>query len=357
MKSRVYFIGVSNSDSAQATGEKLIRLLEESRLFDFIQKDDKVAVKMHFGEEGNTGFVKPEYLRAICDSIAKKQGEPFLADTNTLYRGKRTNSKDHLKLAYEHGFTRDKAGAQVIIPDDTKKGNTALVEINQKFVKQAKIAALFLKSDVILGVSHFKGHLMTGFGGALKNLGMGCATREGKLFQHSGVSPLIIEKNCDACGACVEICPVKAISIRDKKSHIESAKCIGCASCIAACEHGAIDVNWEAGGTDIQEKMIEYTKAVLKDKAEKRAFINFAVKITKECDCLAKDDPRIASDIGIFVSKDPVSIDKACFDSVIKASGKDIFKEAHPGRDGLKQLQYASTLGLGNLDYDLCEVS
>lgn len=356
MKSKVYFIGVTNSDDTQLIEAKLGRLLEESRVLDFIGKNNKVAVKMHFGEEGNTGFVKLEYLRLICEAIIKKEGAPFLADTNTLYRGRRTNSKDHLQLAYEHGFTKDRVGAEVIIPDDNKKENTATVNIGQKFIKKAKIASLFSRADIIIGVSHFKGHLMAGFGGALKNMGMGCATREGKLSQHSDVSPVVIGKNCTACGECVEICPVKAITIKDNISSIDNAKCIGCASCIAACKFGAIDVNWESGGMHLQQKMVEYAKAVLKGKAGRCAFINFAIKITKECDCLAKDDPRIAPDVGIFASNDPVSIDKACYDLINKANGRDIFKEAHPGRNGIKQLQYASTLGLGSLDYDLLEI-
>lgn len=357
MKSRVYFIGVSNSDDAQTIKLKLARLLEESRLLDFIHRDDKIAVKMHFGEEGNTGFVKPEYARIICEAAVKKQARPFLTDTNTLYRGRRMNAKDHLLLAYEHGFTKDKAGVEVIIPEDTRKEEAAGVKIDRKLIKIAKVASLFLKSDAIIGVSHFKGHLMTGFGGALKNIGMGCATIEGKLAQHSDISPVINRKICQACGACVEICPSKAIFIRDKKGLIDSSLCIGCASCIAICTRGAIDVNWEAGGERLQDKMIEYAFAILKQKVNKAVFVNFAIKITKECDCLAKDDPRIVPDVGIFASKDPVSIDKACFDSIIKAAGKDIFKEAHPKRDGSKQLHYASSLGLGSLDYDLIDIA
>lgn len=357
MKSKVYFIRSSDSDGIELVRGKLSRLLEESRLFDFIRKGDKVAVKMHFGEEGNTGFVKPEYLRVVCDDISKKQATPLLADTNTLYRGKRMNSKDHLSLAYEHGFTKDRAGAEVIIPDDTKKEDSASVMINEKFVETAKVAAFFLQADAIVAVSHFKGHLMAGFGGAMKNLGMGCATIEGKLSQHSDVSPLTNRKICLACEKCIEICPAGAISIRNKKSVIDGTKCIGCASCIAICAQGAIDVDWEAGGSRLQEKMIEYAKAVLKNKQNKCAFINFAVKITKECDCLAKDDPRIAPDIGLLASTDPLAIDKASLDLVNNACGKDIFKEAHPNRNGIKQLEHAALLGLGNLNYDLFELT
>lgn len=352
MKSSVYFISVDNSDKAEAIRKKLWRLLESSRLLDFIQKDDKVAIKMHFGEEGNTGYVRPEYVGAVCASITKKEAECFLSDTNTLYRGRRMNSADHIKLAYEHGFTKAVCGADLQIPIDSKE-NSAEIIINAKFIKKAKIAKIFLQADVILGIAHFKGHMMAGFGGALKNIGMGCATREGKLAQHSDISPLVRIEKCMGCKECIKACPQDAIFMKKNKAYIDPVKCIGCASCIAACAQNAVDVNWEAGGSNIQEKMIEYAKAVLKDRSGNRAFINFIIKVTKECDCLARDDPRIVPDIGILASNDPVSIDKASLDLVNKAAGRDIFKELHPLRDGLKQLNYAAKIGIGSLDYEL----
>jgi len=357
MISKVYFIGVSNSDDMRVNSSKLTRLLDESRLLDFIKERDLVAIKMHFGEEGNTGFVRPEFVRKIVDNIAKKKANSFLTDTNTLYQGRRMDAKEHLGLAHDHGFTQEVVGTKVLIPDDAKKENTAQIHINQKFIKVAKVAKIFLEADAIVGVAHFKGHLMTGFGGALKNIGMGCAVREGKLAQHSDVSPLVISRKCVGCKSCKAVCPADAISFKNGKSFIDGSRCIGCASCIAACSYFAIEVNWEAGGSNIQQKMVEYVKAVLKDKKDKSAFINFAIKITKECDCLAKDDPRIAPDIGIFISSDPVSIDKACLDLVNRTCGRDIFKEVHPERDGLKQLLYASSLGLGRLDYELIGLS
>ncbi|MFH0762265.1 MAG: DUF362 domain-containing protein [Candidatus Omnitrophota bacterium] len=354
MKSKVYFTAVDNSDNVRLISAKLKSLLDESGLLGFIKKDERVAVKMHFGEEDNTGFVPAQYLGIICEGIIKqpgRQAKPFLIDTNTLYRGKRMNSRQHIRLAYSHGFTKDKTGVEVIIPEDSQ--NTSEVAINAKLIKTAKISTPFLAADAILGVAHFKGHLMAGFGGALKNLGMGCATREGKLAQHSDLSPFVIIQNCAGCGACLKACPAGAVSIQNKKARIDSARCIGCAACVAVCPNNAIDVNWDAGGDTIQEKMVEYASAVLKDKKGRAAFINFALKITAECDCLAKDDPRIAPDIGIFASTDPVSIDKACLDLINNACGRDVFKEAHPKRDGLKQLQYASALGLGSLEYEL----
>lgn len=355
MKSQVYFVSAGNCHDKQTILLRFSQLLEKSSLLDLVHKGDKVSVKMHFGEEGNTGFVKPEYLRIICDKITQKQGAPFLIDTNTLYRGKRMNSLEHLKLAEEHGFNKNGLGAEILIPEDTKE-NTFAVTINQKFIKVAKVSKPILASDALVGVAHFKGHLMTGFGGALKNIGMGSASREGKLAQHSDISPFVIIEKCTACGACEKVCPAGAIHIENKKSFINSAKCIGCASCIAACKYNAIELDWEQGGSNIQEKMIEYVCAVLKEKKERAVFINFAIKITQECDCLAKDDPQIAPDVGIFASKDPVAIDKACVDLINKACGKDIFKEAHPKRDGFKQLEYAAKLGLGSLAYELIEV-
>ena len=351
MKSKVYFISVKNSDTTQAITEKFIRLIAESAILDFIKPNDKVAVKLHFGEEGNTGFVKPEYLKIVTDSISRRAATPVLSDTNTLYRGRRLNSEEHKKIAYEHGFTPEACGAPVVIAD----GNIE-VPVAGKFIAKAKVAPLFIESDALVVVSHFKGHIMAGFGGALKNVGMGCASRQGKLAQHSDVAPLVRVKNCTGCGECEKVCPADAISIINNKSQIDSKKCIGCSSCIAACPHNAIDVHWESGAGNIQEKMTEHAKAVLDTKKARAAFFNFAIKITKECDCLAKDDPRIAPDVGIFASSDPVSIDKACFDMVNVACGKDVFKQVWPERDALKQLRHAVAMGLGNLDYELIKL-
>ncbi|MCM8796386.1 MAG: DUF362 domain-containing protein [Candidatus Omnitrophica bacterium] len=356
MKSRVYFIAVNNVDTAVDIKIKLTQLLLDSRILGFVNKGSSVCIKMHFGEEGNTGFVKAEYVRLIVDYLLSKGAQPFLSDTNTLYKGRRTSSAEHLRLAAEHGFKRELIGAKVIIPDEKIKADIQEIEIGGRFIKTAKIARVFLDADVLIGIAHFKGHIMTGFGGALKNIGMGCASREGKLAQHSDLAPYVAMEKCTGCGECVKVCPVSAISLKKNKSHIDNAICIGCATCIAVCPFSAIDVHWDKGGELIQERMVEYAKSVLKDKKDSCAFINFAIKITKECDCLAKDDPRISPDIGILASQDPVSLDKACLDLVNKACGKDIFKEVHPQRNGFKQLEYAERLGLGSLDYELIQI-
>jgi len=355
VKSKVYFIPVKGSDSIQVINEKLKSLLDASKVLDFILKTDKTVVKVHFGEEGNTGFVRPEHLRLICDEISGKGGSAFLSDANTLYRGRRLNSNDHLKLAYEHGFTKEVTGVDVIIPDDTRKENVIAVEIKQKFIKTAKLARIFIDSDALIAVSHFKGHILTGFGGALKNIGMGCASREGKLAQHCDVAPVVHSDRCIGCGECEIICPSAAIYLENKKSVVDSSKCIGCASCLAVCPTMAMFIDFAAGGK-VQDKMVEYSLAVLKEKKNKAGFINFAVKINKECDCWGAENPRIAPDVGLLASNDPVSIDKASFDLVNKSCGKDIFKATHPEQDGIKQLKYAQEIGLGSLDYELVEL-
>jgi uncharacterized Fe-S center protein len=335
--------------------EKIKSLIIESKVLDFIRTGYNVAVKAHFGEKGNTGFINPAYAGVICRQILDKGATAFLSDANTLYRGERLNSKDHLKLAFEHGFTKEVTGVDVIIPDDTKKENVTAIQINQKLIKTAKIARLFMDADALFAINHFKGHILTGFGGALKNIGMGCATREGKLAQHCDVAPVVYADRCTGCGECEIICPVKAIQIKNKKSVLDSSKCTGCASCLAACPTMAMFIDIKAGD-EVQEKMVEYSYAVLKEKKGKAGFINFAVKINKECDCWAMENPRIAPDVGIFASNDLVSIDKASLDLVIDACGQDIFKAVHPEQDGMKQLRYAQELGLGNLDYELIEL-
>lgn len=355
MKSPVYFIPVSSEDSQQAINQKLKYLIDESKVLGFMQKKDKVALKLHFGEEGNTGFIPPAHVRVVVDAVIGRGGNVFLTDTNTLYRGRRLNSKDHLKLAYEHGFTKEVTNADLVIPDDTQDINVASVQINQKFIQSAKIARIFTEIDALIAVSHFKGHILTGFGGALKNVGMGCASRQGKLAQHCNAAPVVYSDKCIGCGECEIICPVKAIRLINKKSVVDNAKCIGCASCLAVCPTMAMFIDFNAG-SQVQYKMVEYSLAVLKDKKKKSGFINFAIKINKECDCWGMDNPRIAPDVGILASSDPVSIDQASFDLVNQSCGKDIFKDVHPEQDATQQLQYAQSIGLGNREYELIQL-
>ena len=352
MKSKVYFVKTEDADQIAHVDKELGKLLASGQVLDIISPENKVAVKLHFGEKGNNGYVRPPHLRVICDEIKKKGGKAFLSDANTLYRGQRLNCKDHLAIAQAHGFSKKSVGVDIFIPDDNKKEDTKEIEINRRFIKTAKIGSCFADADAIVAVTHFKGHGLTGFGGALKNLGMGCAMREGKLAQHCDVAPAFYQDKCTGCGSCADVCPVDAITIEDDKAVLDSTKCIGCASCVAVCPSMAIFINLEAGD-EVQEKMVEYASAVLKNKKGKAAFISFVLRVTKECDCWSFKNPKIAPDVGILASFDPVAIDKAGLDLVNKVSGKDLFKEVHPDHNALKQLEYAQELGLGSMDYEL----
>jgi uncharacterized Fe-S center protein len=355
MKSTVYFAAVKDAEDIQGVNEQLKNVLEKSKILDIIHKKDKVGIKMHFGEAGNTGFVRPAHVRVICDQVTRKGAGATLADANTLYRGRRLNVKDHLALAREHGFTKKAIGLDVVIPDDKKEADIAAVQIDQKHIQIAKVARLFIDCDAIVSIAHFKGHGLTSFGGAVKNIGMGCATREGKLAQHCDAAPMFYEKRCKGCGECALVCPSEAITIENEKAVLDRSKCIGCASCVAACPNMAISIDFQAGNA-VQEKMAEYALAVLRDKKEKSCFLNFALRISQECDCWSGKNPRIAADVGIFASLDPVAIDKASFDLVNQASGTDIFKQAHPKEDGMIQLKHAQAIGLGSMEYDLINV-
>ncbi len=357
MKNPVFFLPVSLAEKTPAIEAGLARLLSESAVLGCVDKGDVAVIKMHFGEEGNTGHVAPGHVGVISGLLRRTASDVIVADTNTLYKGRRTSSAEHEKLAMEHGFVAERTGARLVVPDERNPDNCHTIEAAGKYVKKAKVLRLYREAQALIGVAHFKGHLMTGFGGAIKNIGMGCASREGKLAQHSTVCPVVRSKKCTGCGACEAVCPADAVAVVNGKSKINPAKCIGCASCIAACTYGAMDVNWGAGSGTMTERMVEYAAAVLRGR-KKAAYVNFALKITAECDCLAKDDPRIVDDVGIFASADPVALDQACFEMVKeKAGGIDVFKKAHPERDSLQQLAYAEKLGLGSRSYELVRVT
>jgi uncharacterized Fe-S center protein len=355
LNSKVYFTPVKETDSIDQIKQKLSSLIQKSALFrnDAVTRK-KTVIKIHFGEEGNTGYLSPEIVAVVCGSITSQGGEVIISDSNTLYRGRRMNSKDHLALAYEHGFTKDITGGTTLIADETTE-RVASIPVNLQFIKEAKVPKVYLETDLLISMAHFKGHLAAEFGGTLKNIGMGCATREGKMAQHSDLEPKTNAYRCTGCGTCVVNCQVAALSLVQGKAKINAASCTGCAGCIAVCPVEAIDVNWGSGAARMQEKMVEYATAVLKN-VPRSLHINFATKITAECDCIAKDDPRITDDIGIFISDDPVALDQACFDAVVKQAGKDPFKEYHPHCDGNRQLMYAERLGLGSRKYEVIVV-
>jgi uncharacterized Fe-S center protein len=354
MKSKVFFVPLTLAEPLQHIQEKLQQVLDRSQVFENVTSGSTSVIKIHFGEEGNTGFVRPAYVRAVCESLVRRGATVQLSDSNTLYKGRRSDSAEHTKLALEHGFTKEETGATIAIANEAHEDEILTIPINQKHIKEAKIPRIYKDCDLLVSLTHFKGHMMSGVGGTLKNLGMGCATREGKMAQHSEIAPDVQVDSCVGCGACVDVCPVDAITIDGNKAVIRGELCIGCASCIAACENGAMEVNWASGSASMVEKMVEYAKAVL--DGQQVVHISFVTAITAECDCMAQDDPRIAPDVGVLVSTDPVAIDQASYDLVLAAAGHDVFRQAHPRTDSTRQLSYAERLHLGKREYELVKI-
>lgn len=354
MKSKVFFARQKKGE--KETQEILAQLIDTSGVLNGISAKEFVAVKLTFGEKENKGYINPKFVRVVVDKIKDLGAKPFLTETQTLYKGRRADAVDHMELAKGHGFTHQTVNAPIIMADGLLSENFVLVEINKKQFKKVKIATAAVSADAIIGLAHFKGHMLSGFGGAIKNIGMGLANRSGKLNQHSSIKPEVIQDNCTGCWKCVGVCPVGAIKMQGKKAYIDSELCIGCGDCLVACKFHAISIDWSESGHILQERMTEYAYGAVKNKDGKTGFINFVSHITKECDCLAKDDPDIAPDIGILASKDMVALDKASVDLVIKEAKDDVFKKAHPGTDWNVQLQHAKEIGLGSMEYELIEV-
>ncbi|UCE42126.1 MAG: DUF362 domain-containing protein [Candidatus Aminicenantes bacterium] len=352
MPSKVFFLPASEKEDHRILAEKTKRIFGELGLEDSVKKDSFVGIKIHFGEKGNTGFIKPPWLKHLIDGLKKKQAKIFLTDTNTLYLGNRSNSVEHLRLAAQHGFSLEALGVPVIIADGLIGKESGEVEVNLKHVKSAKIASTFFHTDLLLSLSHFTGHILSGFGATIKNLGMGCASRAGKLEQHSDVHPWVKAKVCTNCSVCLEYCPANAIEQADGSARIIDEKCIGCGECLVVCNVGAIKMRWDGDTLRVQEKMAEYALAVLKSVKNRAGFINYLVKITKDCDCMSKNGKLLVPDLGIVASLDPVAVDKASVDLLIEANKKDFLRDAIDV-DWSAQLCHGEKIGLGSMEYEL----
>lgn len=352
MTSRVIFLPASGKESPAILAKKTERVFLELGLESDLDKDSFAGIKIHFGEKGNTGYIKPSWLGPLIDRLKKKTNKVFLTDTNTLYIGHRSNAPEHLGLAAEHGFTIETLGVPVVIADGLIGKESQEIQLNLKRVKSAKIARTFFHTDVLLCLSHFTGHVISGFGAAIKNLGMGCASRAGKLEQHSDVHPWVNPKVCKNCSVCAEYCPASAIEQRDGSAVIIDERCIGCGECLVVCQVGAVKMRWDGDAIRVQEKMAEYALGVLRCIKKKAGFINYLVAITKDCDCMSKNGKVIAADLGIVGSLDPVAVDKASADLLLEASGKDFLREANDV-DWSAQLRHGEKIGLGSMNYEL----
>jgi len=355
MASEVFFIPARREDGNAALAKKAEKIFLKIGLKRQIEKNSFVAMKIHFGEKGNKGFIKPQWLVRIINQIKSITPRVFLTDSNTLYVGNRSNSVEHLLLAMEHGFTQDALGIPVVIADGLIGRDDDEIQVNLSRIKSAKVANAILSSDVIVCLSHFTGHILTGFGGALKNLGMGCASRAGKLEQHSDVHPWVNPKLCSNCGICFDYCPAQAIVEKGESAFIVEEKCIGCGECLVVCNFGAVKFNWDSDSLRVQEKMSEYAYSVCKYFKGRIGVINFLLKITKDCDCMSDDQPPIVEDIGILGSIDPVAVDQASVDLVNKRSGKDILRAGYD-LDWSVQLEHGVQIGMGKRNYELIEL-
>ena len=368
MPSKVFFTRLTSNNDEEEVFIKLDKLFDKTEFLDNIDKNDKVAVKTHFGERGNTTHISPLYARKIVNLLRKPEAKPFLTDTNTLYHHYRTNSIDHMETAYRHGYGLGLLTAPIIIADGLNGNNEVEVEINKEIFKKAKIAGDIYESDGLVVLSHFKGHCMCGFGGAIKNLAMGCASRNGKKDQHKLVQPIISKVRCLACKVCQEMCPEEAITVT---SHavIDEDKCIGCNDCVDICPAHIIKLN-RLNSDEFSKAIAEYAYAsILNKKFNKVVFINFLTNITPDCDCNGSEQEKIMDDIGILMSYDPVAIDRASYDlvnnqerdldSILDSDyvpGEDIFKLLYRNIDSTVQLDEAEKLRIGSQSYELIEL-
>lgn len=309
------------------------------------REGEVVAVKLHIGEVGNTTFLRPEYARVVYEWLKDKKVLPFLTDTTVIYRGKRNNGIEAHETAIFHGF----GFAPFIVADGIRGVDGVKVRVDGIREKEVKIARAVYESDALFVLSHFKGHGVTGFGGAIKNLGMGCSTKEGKLKMHSGTSPWIDKEKCTGCGLCFEACPFNAIKL-EAHAEIIPDKCSGCGACISACPVKAIRIKWDASSRALIEKMVDHALGAVR---KKRAFyINFLVNITPECDCFPYSKPPVAPDIGLVAGEDPVAVDQASYDLVVEKTGHDPFKKLYPQIDPAYQLACGEKAGLGRRKYE-----
>ncbi|MCK9581083.1 MAG: DUF362 domain-containing protein [Methanoregula sp.] len=368
MKSPVYFASLRAFSDHESTTAKVQRLFDKAGFADMIAPHDKTAIKLHFGETGSDGFISPVYVRQVVEKVKACGALPFLTDTNTLYLGGRSNAVEHIGTAILHGFDFAVAGAPVIIADGLNGKNTRKVTINKKHFHEVTIAGDIAAADSLIVLSHFKGHIVSGFGGAIKNLGMGCAPPEGKRAQHNA-QPFTIPEKCTGCAACMKVCPKTAISVVKKKSAIDQNLCIGCFECLHACPEHAIDINWETEIPEFMERIVEYAYGAVQGKEGKVGYMNFLIRITPDCDCYPFSDAPIVPDIGILASKDPVAIDAASFDLVNQQQGYtdsllcanhnkggDKFRGVHAQTDGHHQVRYAEEIGLGSSAYEIIRI-
>ena len=349
----VHFIPLTLAEDPSRIQKAVLKLFRATGFPERIEKGDLIALKIHFGEEGNTGHIPPRHAAVVAREITRVRGKPFFTDTNTLYVGRRANAVDHLMLAHEHGFRPEILGAPVLIADGLVGNAEVQIPINGKHFKDVPIARELAFARGLVSLNHFTGHMVTRFGACIKNLGMGGASRAGKLLQHAKVRPHVNVHTCIACEECLRWCPTGSLSIAEGKALILPSTCIGCGQCLSVCPRHAIQFNWSETADQVQEKMAEHALGVIRAVKGKAVHLTFLTHITAECDCLAKDEPALLPDIGLLASEDPVALDRASLDLVEDRLGKSLGTATEREHLPVNQLDYAQALGLGRQDYAL----
>ena len=371
-KSKVYFTDFRTRVGVSLT-EKLQRLIKKAGITDIDMDGKFVAIKMHFGELGNLSYLRPNYAKAVADVVKECGGKPFLTDCNTLYPGSRKNALEHLDCANINGFNTITTGCQIIIGDGLRGTDDITVPVrNGEYCKEAYIGRAVMDADIFISLTHFKGHESTGFGGAIKNIGMGCGSRAGKMHQHNSGKPIVHDDLCRGCRRCAKECGSDAITYENGKAVINQDICKGCGRCIGACAFDAIEnQNWNANEI-LGRKMAEYSQAVCDGRPT--FHISLVRDISPNCDCHGENDAPILPDVGIFASFDPVALDQACVDACLHATPMpnsqlsdnladphwhhhhDNFLDSNPNVRWKETLEHAEKIGLGTREYELIKM-
>lgn len=365
-KSKVYFTDMHTTGASNLL-QKLESLMKAADFESIDFKGKYVAVKVHFGEPGNLAFLRANYAKVVCDYVKKLGGKPFVTDCNTLYVGGRKNALDHLDTAYTNGYNPFSTGVHTIIADGLKGTEERLVPVNNgEYVKWAKIGSAIMDADIVISLNHFKGHELTGFGGAIKNLGMGSGSRAGKMEMHSAGKPKINQKYCIGCGQCVKVCAHDAPVITEHKATIDHEKCVGCGRCIGVCPTDSVRAAFDEANDVLNCKVAEYAQAVIQERPN--FHINLVIDVSPFCDCHPENDVPIVPDVGMFASFDPVALDMACAQAVnaqpavpgslLDQHGHDHhdhFTDTSPVTHWVSALEHGEKIGLGQMDFELIE--
>ncbi len=374
-KSKVYFTDFRTKAFGDGLPAKLQKLIKRAGIADLDLDGKFVAIKMHFGELGNISYLRPNYARAVVDVVKELGGKPFLTDCNTLYPGSRKNALEHLECAWQNGFTPLTVNCPILIGDGLKGTDDVEVPVNGgEYLKTAKIGRAIMDADVFISLTHFKGHEVTGFGGTIKNIGMGCGSRAGKKDQHNNGQPEIDESLCRGCKRCQRECANNGLvfDVMKRKMHVDKAHCAGCGRCLGACNFDAISFGVDSAISELNCRMAEYTKAVVDGRPN--FHISLVVDVSPNCDCHCENDAPILPNIGMFASFDPLALDQACVDACqaaqpIRASQlgdkmampnfidhHDHFTNSTPESEWRTCLEHAEKIGLGSRSYELITV-